>query len=87
MLEYPQFEAVKKCPKCGGQMYYYEMPLEDDGLYLCLLNFQCFMMEPIELEDDGLYLCFTCDDCDNEVYAYSEKEMQEIFNELEDWNE
>jgi len=65
MLEYPQFEAVKKCPKCGGQMYYYEMPLEDDGLYLC----------------------FTCDDCDNEVYAYSDEEMQEIFNELEDWNE
>ena len=62
-MNYPEFDVVKKCPKCGGQMYYYEMPLEDDALYLC----------------------FTCDDCDHEVYSYSDEEMQKIFNELEGW--
>ncbi len=41
----------------------------------------------IFIEDDAMYLCFTCDDCNHEVYAYLDEEMQEICNELEDWSE
>lgn len=40
-----------------------------------------------ELDDGGNYLCNFCNDCGFETYAYSDEEMQEICNELEDWRE